>query len=166
MKQLIFILAALCLIFFSGCGNLSPRQDQKIDNSNGKIDEIKNNQNGIMSELGTLKNQQEIQNSRLDRIQQGLMNIQSTYENSGVQIFSGPGGLVVAIVGFVCCTILILHYRSQAKTYEKTSNILAERIINADNPELEDEVFQAAMYTSVEENMLKIMKKAKYKSLI
>lgn len=166
MKLIFLTLSIFCFVFISGCGNLSPRQNQKIDNSNGKIDEIKNNQNGIMSELGTLKNQQEIQNSRLDRIQQGLMNIQTSYENSGIQIFSGPGGLIVAIVGFICCTVLIMHYRSQAKTYEKTSNILAERIINSENPELEDQVFQAALYTNVEENILNIMKKAKTKSLM
>jgi hypothetical protein len=166
MKNKILTLTAFCLIFMSGCGNLSPRQDQEIDNSNGKIDEIKNNQNGIMSELGTLKNQQEIQNSRLDRVQQGMMNIQSNYENSGVQIFSGPGGLIVAIVGFICSTILVLHYRLQAKTFEKTSSILAERIVNTNDPELEDQVFQAAMYTNVEENVLNLMKKAKAKSML
>lgn len=166
MKQAILTFAALCLLFVTGCGNLSPRQDQKLDNSNGKIDEIKNNQNGIMSELGTLKNQQEIQNSRLDRIQQGLMNIQNSYENSGIQIFSGPGGLIVAIVGLLCGTVLILHYRQQAKQFEKTSNILADRIVNANDPELEDQVFQAAMYTNVEENVLNLMKNAKTKTLV
>lgn len=166
MKQVILTFAALCLLFVTGCGNLSPRQDQKLDNSNGKIDEIKNNQNGIMSELGTLKNQQEIQNSRLDRIQQGLLNIQNSYENSGIQIFSGPGGLIVAIVGLLCGTVLILHYRQQAKQFEKTSNILADRIVNANDPELEDQVFQAAMYTNVEENVLNLMKNAKTKTLV
>ena len=165
MNKILLVLMSLCLISTFGCGTLSPRQEQKLDNSGGKIDEIKNNQNGIMSELGTLKNQQEIQNSRLDRIQQGLMNIQSSYENSGVQIFSGPGGLIVAIVGLVCGTILVLHYRQQAKQYEKTSTILAENIVNANDPDLEEQVFQAVMYTNVEENVLSIINKAKAKSL-
>lgn len=165
MNKILMILVSLCLITTLGCGTLSPRQEQKLDNSSGKIDEIKNNQNGIMSELGTLKNQQEIQNSRLDRIQQGLMNIQNSYENSGVQIFSGPGGLIVAMLGIVCGTVLILHYRQQAKQYEKTSNILAENIVNANNPDLEEKVFQAVMYTNVEENVLNIINKAKTKSM-
>lgn len=162
MKHAILaVLTAVCLMVTSGCGNLSPRQNQKIDNSGGKIDEIKSNQNGIMAEIGTLKNQAEIQNSRLDRIQQGMINLQSNYENNGVQIFSGPGGLIVAVVGFVGLTIMVLHYRSQSKMHEKTANILAERIVHMDDPDLEDSVFQAVMYTDVEENVLNIIKKHK-----
>jgi hypothetical protein len=163
MKQLILVIAVFCALTVSGCRSLSPRQDQKLDNTSGKIDEIKNNQNGVMSELGTLKNQQEIQNSRLDRIQQGLMNIQNSYENSGIQIFSGPGGLIVAIIGLICGTVIILHYKQQAKQYEMTSKILAERIVNKNDPDLEEEVFQAAMYTNVEESILNFMNKAKAK---
>lgn len=162
MKHFILpIIAAFCLSLNSGCGNLSPRHDQKIDNQNGHIDEIKSNQNGIMAEIGSLKNQAEIQNSRLDRIQQGMVNLQSNYENSGVQIFSGPGGLIVAIVGFVCLTLILLHYRNQAKVQEKTANILAEKIVQLDDPDVEEAVFQAVMYTNVEENALKIFKKQK-----
>lgn len=167
MKQAIFaIVAALCFVGFSGCGNLSPRQDQKIDNTDGKIDEIKNNQNGIMAEIGTLKNQSDIQNSKLDKVQQGMVNLQSVNENSGIQIFSGPGGLMVAVICLVCATILILHYRSQSKIQEKTANILAERIVSKDDPHLEDAVFQAAMYTNVEENVLNLMKKHKTKMMM
>lgn len=162
MKRIILaIAAAICIGLLPGCGNLSPRQDQKIDNQNGRIDEIKNNQNGIMGEIGTLKNQAEIQNSKLDRIQQGLANFQSNNDNSGIQILSGPGGLVVGLVGILVVGVFLLHYRGLAKKHEKTANILAEKIVALNDPALEDAVFQAAMYTDVEENVLQIMKAKK-----
>jgi hypothetical protein len=159
MKGNVFAAFLICLIV--GCGNLSPRQDQEFNNQGGKIDEIKNNQNGVMAELGTLKNQAEIQNSELEKIQQGMLNLQSNYENNGVQVFSGPGGLIVSILALMCGTIILLHYRNVAKIQEKTANILAERIANSEDPSLEDSVFQAAMYTNVEENVLNLMKKHK-----
>jgi predicted PurR-regulated permease PerM len=161
MKKYILIL--FLFIFLSGCGSLSPRQDQKIDNSNGKIDEIKNNQGGIISEIGNLKNQQEIQNSKLERIQQGLLNIQNSYQNTGVQIFSGPGGLIVAILGFFCLTIVILHYKQKSDKYKETCNILTESLVNLHNPILEEKIFQAVMYTNSEDIVLELMNKAKNK---
>lgn len=160
MKNL--ILAVLLALSLTGCGNLSPRfdpkLDQKIDNQGGKIDSLKNNQNGIMSEIGTLKNQAEILNSRLDRVQQGILNLQSNNDNHGVQILSGSGGLLIAAISILVGGFLVLHFRSTAKMHEKTANILAEKIVDLNSPEVVDAVFQAAMYTDVEENMLKIMK--------
>lgn len=161
MNQILKIVSLAALVILSGCGNLSPRHEQRIDNTNGKIDEIKSNQNGLMAEIGNLKNQTEIQNSQLDRIQQGMLNMQSNNENSGVQILSGPGGIVVALVAVIGSIVLVLHYRSQAKLHEKTANILTERIVNRDDPDLEEAVFQSAMYTNVEENVLSLIKKHK-----
>lgn len=160
MKKFFLVLAAVSVLFFTGCGNFSPR-GPKINNSNGTIEELKNNQNGVMSEIELLKNQQEIQNSQLDRIQQGLLNLQNIYENSGVQVFSGPGGLMTGIVGFVCLTIVLLHYRSQAKQYEKTANILANKIVSLNNPELEEDLFKSALNSNVEEKILNLVKKNK-----
>lgn len=165
MKNLTLIIALLGSLFVCGCGNLSPRNEQRIDNQDGKIDDIRSNQNGVMAEIGKLKNDAEILNSRLEKVQQGVVNLQSnyesSYENSGVQVFSGPGGIMTAIVGFVCSTIIILHYRSVAKKNEKTANILAERIVNQNDPDLEEAVFQAALHTNVEENVLGLIKKHK-----
>jgi predicted PurR-regulated permease PerM len=160
------LVVAATLLFSSGCGNLSPRVDpkldQKIDNQNGKIDEIKNNQNGIMGEIGTLKNQAEIQNSQLDKIQQGMFNLQSNSDNHGVQIFSGTGGLMLAAVfGVIIQIVLIFHYRSKAQMHEKTANILAERIVNRGDPELENAVFEAVLHTPVAENTLNIFRRQK-----
>ena len=161
MKSIFLAFVACGLVFLSGCSNFSPRNNGKIQNQNGRIDEIKNNQNGIIADVDLLKNQQEIQNSQLDRIQQGMMNLQNIYENSGVQVFSGPGGLMAGIVGFVCVTIVMLHYRSQAKSYEKTANLLADKIVGLDNSALEEEIFKAATQSNVEEKVLSLVKKHK-----
>ena len=155
------LLALFMIIGLTGCGNLSPRNEQKIDNQDGKIDEIKNNQNGIMGEIGTLKNQAEIQNSKLEKIQQGMLNLQSNNDNHGVQIFSGSGGLLVAIVGIISACGVVLYFRSVSKMHEKTATMLAERIVNANDPQLEEAVFSAAMYTNVESNVLNLINKAK-----
>jgi hypothetical protein len=164
MKKLILtIIAAYCLTILPGCGNLSPRQKQEIDNQNGKIGNIENMANSMKAEIGKLQAQNDIQDSRLDRFQQGLLNMQSNNENSGIQIFSGPGGLVVACVGFLIVGIVAMHYRSLAKMHEKTANILAERIVSMNDPMLIDAVFQAAMHTNVEENILRVIKKHQLK---
>ena len=160
MKIAFLTLSMLSLIFFTGCGNLSPR-GPRINNQNGTIDQLKNNQNGVIADLEALKNQQEIQNSRLDRIQQGILNLQNIYENSGVQILSGPGGTILAVIGMGCLTIVVLHYRSQSKQYEKTANILAEKLVFMGDPSLEDSIFQAAMKAKCEEKTLKVIKNQK-----
>jgi hypothetical protein len=158
-----FLIIGLTLFGITGCGNLSPRHDQKIDNKDGKIGEIETLQNSMKLELGKLQSQAEISNSRLDRIQQGLVNIQQTEENNGVQIFSGTGGLVTAITGSVCIltcmAIFLLYYRSLAKSHEKTANLLAERIATYGDPVLVNSVFEAAMHTNVQGNILSLMKK-------
>jgi len=161
-------LAAVLMFGMTGCGNLSPRADpkldQKIDNQSGKIGEISNMQNSMRAEVGNLKSQADIQNSKLDRIQQGLLNLQQNNDNHGLMLFSGTGGLVLAVVGLfsvVCLTVVCVHYRSQAQLHEKTANILAERIVAHDDPRLENAVFEAVLHTNVAENVLTLIKKHK-----
>jgi hypothetical protein len=160
MKTAYFLIFTLLVLSLSGCGNFSPRSP-KINNQNGKIEELKNNQNGIIADLEAFKNQQSIQNSRLDKIQQGIINLQSVYENSGIQVLSGPGGTMVAIIGLGCLTIMVLHYRSESKKYEKTANILAKEIVFSDNLEIENAVFEKALNTNCEEKILNLIKKQK-----
>tara|TARA_Y100000034_G_scaffold94924_1_gene115129 strand:- start:233 stop:724 length:492 start_codon:yes stop_codon:yes gene_type:complete len=159
MKGLFLALTMAALLFLPGCGNLSPRQQQEIDNQNGRIGEIENLANSMKAEVGNLKTQNEIQDSEIGQMQQGLANWQSNYENSGVQIFSGPGGITVAVIGLLVVSTIAVHYRGSSKKHEKTSEILAEKITSKRDPRLEDEVFQAAMYTDVEENVLRVMSK-------
>jgi predicted PurR-regulated permease PerM len=153
------ILTAASLFSMTGCGNLSPRQNERIDNQNGKIGQIENMQNSMKAEIGKLQNQSEIQNSRLDRVQQGLLNYQKSEDNSGVQIFSGSGGIVVALVGFVGIFVVMLYYRKLAGDHAKTASLLAERIVSYNDPALTDAVFQAALHTNVQDKVLSLVKK-------
>lgn len=158
-KFAVTIVATLCLMIMPGCGNLSPRQQQEIDNQNGKIGEIENLANSMKVEVGNLKTQNEIQNSQIGQMQQGMVNMQSNYENSGVQILSGPGGLIISVLAIMSATIMVLHYRGIAKVQTQAAEIMAQAIALHQDPQLEDNVFQAAMYTNAEEAVLKVMKK-------
>lgn len=160
-KQILAIFAAINLIFISGCGNLSPRQDQKIDNENGRIGNLENLANSMKIELGRVQSQNEIQDSQIGQMQQGLVNNQSNFENSGVQILSGPGGLIVTMLGIMSAVIMVLHYRRVAKIQTKTADIMAQSIAERGDPVLEDHVFRACMYTDTEENVLNLIKKHK-----
>jgi predicted PurR-regulated permease PerM len=161
VKKIILFIAVVCAIL-PGCGNLSPRQQQKIDNQNGKIGEIETMANSMKAEVGNLKANADIQNSKLDRIQNGLANIQANVENhnenSGVQILSGSGGLMIIALA-IFGGIMSLYYRYHGKKSEKTANLLAERIVTRNDPVLVDNVFQAAMYSDVEEHVLNLIKK-------
>jgi len=162
MRLFLAALAVTFMLALPGCGNLSPRQEQEIDNQDGRIGEIENLANSNKLELGTLQTQAEITDSELDKIQHGMLNVQTTNENSGVQILSGPGGIVIAIVT-VCGLIVLLsstvHYRGESKKYEKTADVLAQRIVDWEDPELENDVFQAVMNTDIEDRVLKLIKR-------
>lgn len=162
MKKFIMLIAVACFAILPGCGNLSPRQEQKINNQDGKIGEIETLANSVKAEIGKVTANDEIQNSQLDKVQKGLANIQANVENhnenSGVQILSGSGGLMlvaIALVGW----IMSLYYRHHGQKAEKTANLLAERIVTQNDPMLVDKVFQAAMYSDVEEHVLHLIKK-------
>jgi outer membrane murein-binding lipoprotein Lpp len=162
MNKLFLAMVAASLLMLSGCGNLSPRIDQDIDNANGRIDNLDTITNGFKNELANLRNENEIQNSKIGQMQQGFANLQSNYENSGVQILSGPGGLifsVVALVGVCGMMVIVFHYRGEAQRKEKAADILAETIARKGDPVLTDKIFQAALYTDVEEDVLKLMMK-------
>jgi TolA-binding protein len=165
MKRLLALVAVIFLLATTGCGNFSPRQQPRIDNNQGKINELENMANALKAEILKLQNQSEIQNSQLDRVQQGMANYQSNQHNSGVQIFSGSGGLLVATVGFLTLGIIAFAYRREAKKQAKTADVLADRVVSKDDPELVEQIFQAAMYTDVEENVLSLIQKHQQRSL-
>lgn len=150
MKKLFTIVVmSLMMLGISGCGNLSPRIDpelkQQIDNQDGRIDEIESNQNSIKNEL--------------ENVQDGLINLSDQNNNSGIQILSGTGGLFVGLVGVLAVFVVMMHYRQKAVTAEKAADILAENVVEKDDPTLEENVFKAAMYTDAEEKVLTLVKK-------
>lgn len=148
------IFALILALFAVGCGNLSPRDNfspefkQQLNNQNGRIGEIETLQNSIKAEIGRF-------DGKLSQIQQGFAN--SSNQNSGIQILSGPGGLMITLVGLVCVTMLMLHYRKLSIDNDKISNMLAERIAQREDPELEEQVFQACMYTDVEQKVYSLV---------
>lgn len=158
-KFFLALVAVVCLGVLPGCGNLSPRQDQEIDNQNGRIGNLENMANSMKAEIGKLQTQTEINGSNIGQMQQGLANVQTNYENSGVQILSGPGGLIVSILGILGAVVLVLHYRRVAKVQEKSADLMAQSIVERQDPQLEDNVFRACMHTETEENVLNLIKK-------
>ncbi len=162
MKKFIMLIAIACFAILPGCDNFSPRQQQKINNQDGKIGEIETMANSMKAEIGKITANDEIRDSKLDRVQKGLANVQANVEthneNSGVQILSGSGGIMlvgIALFGW----IMSLYYRHHGKKAERTANLLAERIVTQRDPMLVDKVFQAAMYSDVEEHVLNLIKK-------
>ena len=132
-------------LFTTGCGNLSPTA--RIDNS-GEIDELKNNQNGVMLELLKFKAQQEINARDIKNLQQGLINTNN--ENHGVQILQGDGALILIFALGTIGMLLVYHFRTRAVKIEKAAGILAQQIALFDDVGLENNVFMAAMNTEVE----------------
>lgn len=156
MNKTILVLLLL-LPIFSGC-NFSPLSpEQNIENS-GKIDDLVSNQNGILAQLEALKQQNEIQARDIANFQQGLINLKGN-ENSGVQVLQGDGPLVVIFALLTIAMILIYHYRTRAIKSEKTSEILAQQIVNYGDIGLDDKVFLSAMNSDVEKNIYDLITK-------
>jgi predicted PurR-regulated permease PerM len=157
MKSLI---AMIVCLFLMGCARIdpfSPNLRNEIDNQQGKIDDIQNNQNGLLIELGKLKNDQQIMAEQIKSMQQGLINRYN--ENTGVQIFQGDGGLVVVFAVVVIIILVIYHYKTQADRSKKVADILAQEITYYNDLNLENQVFSAAINTDVEEDVYKLLVK-------
>lgn len=155
------IFAAAMTLSLAGCGNLSPRLQNEIDNQNGQIEELKNIQNGMNLELGKIRQESEITNSTLEEVQNGMLNFNaklSSNENSGVQILQGDGALIL-VFAIAVVAMLLFHYRKLYKKNEKAADLLAQQITNKCDPYLEDVVFQAAMHTDVETEVYHLMTK-------
>lgn len=155
MKTYLIYLACLVSLSVAGCNNLSPRFDpnleQKIDNQNGRIDEIESNQNSIKNEMLNLNQRNEIIGSELDRIQMGFYNEQ----NNGIQILSGSGGLFLGLTGSLALLLIVMHYRQKSVMNDKIIDMLAERLAQ----DVVDDLVKAAMYTDVEEKVYALIKK-------
>jgi len=130
-----------------------------IDNQNGQIEDIKNNQNGVMLDLLNLRNEQSVQARDIENVQQGLIN----KSNSGIQILQGDGALVMIFALATVGMLLIYHYKTKAFKNEKTAEILAQQIAMYDDVTLDDDVFVAAMNTDVEADIYHLMVKSQAK---
>lgn len=150
MKKFIFLIV---LVFLTGCANFNPRNNPKIQNQNGKIEDIKTNQNGLMLELGQVRQELSAQNSKLKEIQSGLVNINSAIsrnENTGIQIIQGDGALIF-IFAIIVIGMFLFYYRDRAIRSEKTSELMAREIARFNSVKLETEILS----TAAEENKAK-----------
>lgn len=154
MKNLLLII----LILVSGCARinpLSPKSNNKINNQQGEIDQIKNNQNGVMTDLLSLKNKLDVVARDIENLQSGYIN--KNNRNYGIQIFHGDGGL---LIGFGVCSILgylIYRYRMEAIKYKKTAEILGQEVKKLNNLDIENRIFMSALSNKVEKNTYEVL---------
>ncbi len=150
MYKFLLIIAAVTLLNLVGCANFNPRNNPKIQNQNGKIEDIRTNQNGVMAELMKTRQDLSAQNSLLKEIQSGLVNINgaiSRNENTGVQIIQGDGALIF-IFALVVIAMLLFYYRNRAISSEKTNELMVREIARFNSTKLEANILSSA----VEEN--------------
>lgn len=150
MRRVIVGFCLLACVFLSGCGNLSPRDSlnpklqQDINNQQGRIDRIENNQNAIRAEI--------------DKI--SLLSNENN--NNGVQILQGEGGLLL-IFGIVTVFLILFYFYRVAAGERKTSEILAEQIVRYRDKNLEHNILKAAENTEVEAQVCGLIQKKKMK---
>jgi hypothetical protein len=163
-----FILSALLLVGLVGCGNklspLSPELTQKLNNQDGKIDEVKNNQNGLMLELGKLRQSSEVHARDIANYQQAIVALKDSHNNAGVQILQGDGAMIMVFAILVIALLLVYHYRTKAVKHEKTAEMLAQQIGHDTN--MANRVFMAALDSEVEENVYALVAKNQKKAAI
>jgi len=156
-----FFAIGLISLFTTGCAvsPLSPDMNNKINNQQGEIEELKNIQNGMNTEIGKMRNESEIRDSQFKDLQQGFINMKlSSNENSGVQILQGDGALILVFATVVVSIIFIYQYMATKKA-TKTADILAAQIAKRDDEEELEEVFKACMFTNVESDVYDLISK-------
>lgn len=160
MNKFLIGATILATILFSGCNNFSPRlPKQEIENQNGRINGLENNQNALKIEIGRIANELGIQNSQVREMQQGWMNLQATVsrnDNSGIQILQGDGALFIV---FATVTLAMLfYYVFQMEKYKKATSILAREIVKYENVDLKNRVLLASENTDVEQLIFRLTK--------
>ena len=155
MKWIFAILTATILLL-PGCNMMSPRLDEDIDNQNGKIEELKNNQNGILAEIGKLRQDAQVNAKKLDNFQQGLVNLNaklSSNENSGVQILQGDGALMMVFGLGTIFLVMTFYYRNRSKKNEEAAEALAEALVSQNDIDLENRAFSSAINRKAEKEV-------------
>lgn len=150
MKKILFVF--ITCLFLLGCANFNPRNNPRIENQDGKIEDIRTNQNGFMLELGKIRQQGEITNSSLKEIQTGLLNINaalSKNENYGVQVLQGDGSLIL-IFSVIVVGMILWHYRQSAKKAEQAVKVMAREVVRLNDENLNDSILLSARKFNVE----------------
>lgn len=159
MKRILFIF--VCIFSLTGCSGFNPMSEQRINNQDGKIDEIRSNQNGVMLELGKLRQSTDIQNSQIKEFQQGMFNLNaalSKNDNSGIQILQGDGALIL-VFGLGVVGMVLYWYRDRTILSEKSLDIITKEVARMNDPILNDNILRAAMHTPTETKIFHLITK-------
>lgn len=160
MKKILFLTILTISAISVGCSNFNPRSQPRIDNS-GKIDDIKTNQNGVMAEIGKMRQDIAYSNSKLKEIQTGLLNINaavSRNENTGIQLIQGDGALIF-VFAIIVIGMFMYYYRDRAIKSEKTTDMMAREIARYNDPLLNDSVLKSAIETGQAREVYALIKK-------
>jgi len=157
LKTTTLIIFAICMTL-AGCqfSPFSPSNRPNIRNNGGEIGDIKNNQQGLMAEILSLKNRLDLVARDVENLQNGIFN--NNNRNFGVQIFHGEGGLAAGVVIVLALALMATGYRFKAERYKKTAEIFGEKIKKIGDREVEDEIFVEALAKKVEADVYKILK--------
>jgi hypothetical protein len=135
---------------------LSPSNRNPIRNNSGEIGDIKNNQNGIMAEIMSLKSRMDVMARDIESIQSGFINHNN--KNSGVQIFQGDGGLAVGLSMVVLLAIVAANYKIKSDKYRKTAELFGNRIKSMNDFRMQEEIMLEALGSKVESEAFKILR--------
>lgn len=151
-------LFAMLLATVAGCNfsPFSPSNKNGIRNNSGEIGDIKNNQNGIMAEIMSLKSRMDIMARDIENMQSGLINHNN--KNNGVQIFQGEGGLAVGLSLAVILALVAANYKLKSDKYRKTAELFGDQIKRMKNPGIEDRIMLEALGKKLESETFKILR--------
>lgn len=152
------MIAIILCAAFAGCNfsPLSPSNKNGIRNNSGEIGDIKNNQNGIMAEIMSLKSRMDIMARDIESIQSGLINHNN--KNNGVQIFHGDGGLAVGLSLAFMLAIIAVNYKIRSDKYRKTAELFGNHLKSLGDSRMEEEIMLEALGCKLESETFKILK--------
>lgn len=152
MKSLILILAILTII--PGCANIEPFSPRARNRINAEeIEDIRTTQNSILREVGRIRTEFH-----------GDENVAQSFAghrvraNTGVQILSGDGALIVLLLVGIGLFV-ILFYRNRAVKSEKAAEIMAHQVALYDDQILQENIFLEAMNSQAEEIVYNLITK-------
>ena len=163
MKNLLLLAILSISVISVGCANFNPRNQPRIDRNSGRVEDMQSNQNGVMAELGRIRQEMSNTNSKLKEIQTGMVNLNtavSRNDNTGIQIIQGDGALIF-IFSIIVLGMFLYWYRDRAIKSEKTTEMMAKEIARYNDPVLNEQVLRAAVdndrgrevYTLIKKNL-------------
>lgn len=155
--KIIHVVLMLSILTLSGCNvsPFSPQNRPNIRQHGGEIGDIKNNQNGVMAEVLSLKNRLDVLAKDVDNLQNGFIN--NNNKNFGIQIFQGESGLAAGVFILLTLGILVINYKLKSDRYKKTAEIFAAQIKKLDDQNINDQIFRTALANKVEKDVYKIL---------